>query len=200
MAALVSNPTTPPNDPEWIAAYMDIHQLSKPSWRVAYLLWFTILFVFLLVSFLHCLGASNTVLGAYWLKWALRRRTWRKKHSLAVSQRKGKPHRQPLSLPANAQLLSLFFLLSITLVLCFAGPDYIAPNVGVFDFTNRAPVARRAFSISQFFPFQYVYTFVMFLCSVLLELTTPFRKRGGQSEAELVSSHSLCFLYVSLQL
>jgi hypothetical protein len=203
MAALTPNPPTPPfsDDQEWITAYMLIHCMSNPSSRVAYLFCFVVAFVFFLASLVHCLSTRNTVLGAYWLKWALRRRTWRKKHSLAVAQRKGQSHRQPLSLPPNAQLLSLCFLLVVTLVLSFVGPDYIAPQVGVFDFVNNAPVARRStYGVSQFLQYQYVYPFVDFLCSISLDPNTPFRKHGGQSEAEPVSSLSLCYLYVSLWL
>jgi len=92
--------------------------MSTPSYRVAYLLWFFIAFVFVLFSLVHRVRDRITSIGAYWSKWALRRRTWRKKHSLALARKNGsKSHQQPLSLPSNAQLLSMLSLFVVTLAL-----------------------------------------------------------------------------------
>lgn len=167
--------------------------MSSPSYRVTYLLWFAIAFIFLVASVFHLFGVRETSVGAYWSKWALRRRTWRKKHALALARKNGNDHRQPLSLPSNAQLLSLVCIFVISLVLCFVGPDYIAPQVGVFDFVNDAPVAnikrRDAYPISLFFKYQPQYTipkawwtvggrtglvaFALFPLCVLLALKSP---------------------------
>lgn len=162
--ALPANPTTPPftNDQQWITAYLTIHMMSSPSYRVTYLLWFTIAFFFIVASIMHCIGARNSFIGAHWSKWALRRRTWRKKHELALARKKGQSHRQPLSLPSNAQLLSLVCIFVVAMVLSFVGPDYIAPQVGVFDFVNDAPVSniqhRETYDPSQFVQYQPQYT------------------------------------------
>lgn len=162
--ALQANPTTPPftDDQQWITAYLTIHMMSSPSYRVTYLLWFAIAFVFIVVSVMHYIGAQTSFIGAYWSKWALRRRTWRKKYALAVARKRGQSHRQPYSLPSNAQLLSLLFVVVVALVLSFVGPDYIAPQVGVFNFINDAPIAdlkrRATYDPSQFVQYQPQYT------------------------------------------
>ncbi len=123
------NPTTPAfdKDIEWITAYLHIHALSKASWRYAHILWLVIGSITFTLAIFHLLGSRLERFGAYWRKWSLRRRTWRKKHSLAQARKKGQPHRQPLLLPSNTQLLSLFSLVVIALAVTFVGPDNIAP-------------------------------------------------------------------------
>jgi Ferric reductase like transmembrane component len=130
-----SDPTTPPiqDDHQWITAYLTIHQLSTPSYRYMYILWLAVVLIFLVFVVLHWTGASGGAVGGLWNKWSLRRRTWRKQHSLAEARRKGTPYKQPLSLPSNAQLLSLATLYIATFSLCFLGPDYIAPGTHVWD-------------------------------------------------------------------
>jgi hypothetical protein len=95
------------------------------------------MFIFFLFTLLHWTGARGGFIGASWSKWALRRRTLRKKHKLAMAQRKNLPHQQPTALPSNAQLLSLFILLLATIALSVAGPDYIAPGVKLWQFHRR---------------------------------------------------------------
>jgi hypothetical protein len=56
---------------------------------------------------------------------------------LAVSRRKNQPHRQPSSLPSNAQLLCLFVLSLATIALSVAGPDYITPGFKLWQFHRR---------------------------------------------------------------
>jgi hypothetical protein len=63
--------------------------------------------------------------GAYFGRWAIRRRTWRSPIL-----------RKPLVLPPNGQILSLVALFGVTLVLSLVGPDYIAPDTAVFDFSQ----------------------------------------------------------------
>jgi hypothetical protein len=139
-SAFISNPTTPAyaDDADWITAYLSIHTMSEPSGRYGYLLWIAIAFIFLMFALLHWTGSKGGFIGASWSKWSIRRRTWRKKHSLAMARRKNQPHRQPSSLPSNAQLLCLFALLLATAVLSVAGPDYISPSDKIWHFHRRA--------------------------------------------------------------
>lgn len=128
--SLTPNPTTPPypDDVEWITAYLTIHVLSNASRVYSYILWLALFVVVLVFTLFHYAGLRSGVAGSYWSKWSLRRRTWRKKHSLAVAKARGEPHRQPLSLPSNAQLLTLTLLVIAVLLLSFVGPDYFPPG------------------------------------------------------------------------
>lgn len=139
------NPTTPAfaDDADWILAYLKIHALSKASWRYAYMFWLAIGSVAFTFTVFRLLGPRLGRLGAYWSKWSLRRRTWRKKHSLAQARKSGQPHKQPLLLPSNAQILSLFSLIAATLAATFIGPDNVAPsnNVKLFRRLTTSDVA-----------------------------------------------------------
>lgn len=121
---------TPPytDSLEWITAYLTIHSLSIPSRRYSFLLWLAVVFIFLAFAVLHWTGSGGGLFGAIWSKWSLRRRTWRKKHALALPQRTN----HPISLPSNAQLLSLTVLTFASLALAFVGPDYLAPSLKVW--------------------------------------------------------------------
>jgi hypothetical protein len=125
-----ANPGSPPykDGHDWITGYLTVHSMSKPSYRVAFALWIIIAAFFLIGTFVHLTGTSKPWLFAYWTKWALRRRTWRKNAGKKEAERTGKPHRQPLPLPSNSQLLSIVFLFILSMILCFVGPDYIAPR------------------------------------------------------------------------
>lgn len=159
ITALRANPTTPPfsDDQQWITAYMTIHMMSAPSYRVAYLLWFFVAFVFLVTSCAHQFAFRRNFLGAHWSKLTLRRITWRKDRSF---RQEGHVRPRPLLLPSNTQLLSILCLFAVALVLSFVGPDYVAPQVGLFSFVNNSPVAnvKRAYDSSQFFQYQPQYT------------------------------------------
>lgn len=149
-----SNPTAPNfmDDVTWLTAYLWIHSLSKNSYVYMYILWFTVGVVFFLLSWATWSGVRVTAIGAWWSKWALRRRTWRKKHTLqkmeAEAKRLGVPvsalHRQPRSLPSNAQILSAVALIVLTVVLCFVGPDYINPDLNLFQFSSSSSMKKRA--------------------------------------------------------
>jgi hypothetical protein len=115
--------------------------MTTPSYRYSFLMWLIIVLVVIITAILHWTGSRGGFLGAAWAKWALRRRTWRKKHTLAQAKREGKPHKQPFSFPSNAQMLSLVFLFVIPLTLCVVGPDYIAPYTKLWDLTHN--VTRR---------------------------------------------------------
>lgn len=133
--AFLPDPTTPAfsDDLDWITAYLTIHSLSVPSRRYSFLVWIVVVFFFLAFAILHWTGSRGGFLGAYWTKWTLRRRTWRKKHNIALALKRNDPHRQPNSLPSNAQLLCLALLFGGSLALAFVGPDYISPTLKVWQ-------------------------------------------------------------------
>lgn len=136
--ALPANPSTPAfiNDFQWVNSYLFIHKLSTPSYRYSFILWLFVVLVVLICAILHWTGSRGGFLGAAWSKWALRRRTWRKKHALAQAKREGKPFQQPFSFPSNAQMLSLVLLFIVPVVLCVLGPDYISPYTDIWDLTH----------------------------------------------------------------
>ncbi|KAL4067986.1 hypothetical protein V8B97DRAFT_1866638 [Scleroderma yunnanense] len=134
----LTDPTTPPftDNLEWITAYLTIHSLSVPSRRYSFLLWIVIVFFFLGFAIFHWSGARGGVLGARWSQWALPRRTWRNRARRGALQ--GIPlGRKTISLPSNAQLLSLSGMVLVSFALALAGPDYIAPGFKVWQFTVR---------------------------------------------------------------
>ncbi|KAG8966878.1 hypothetical protein FRB90_010925, partial [Tulasnella sp. 427] len=132
------NPTTPAflDDYDWINSYLTIHKMSVITYRYAYLLWIIIAFGAVIFSVLHLTGERGGAFGARWAKWAVRRRTWRKKSTLAAIRKSNQPHKQPFSLPSNAQILSLVFLFVVPAILCTVGPDYIAPGTKLWDLTH----------------------------------------------------------------
>ncbi|KZT26361.1 hypothetical protein NEOLEDRAFT_1132404 [Neolentinus lepideus HHB14362 ss-1] len=161
-STLTPNPTTPsyPDNVEWITAYLTIHMLSIPSRRYAYLLWIVVVFFFLLFAVLHWTGSRGGSLGAYWSRWALRRRTWRKKGKIVAASKKG-VRAQPMPMSSNAQILCLTVIVLGSLALCFAGPDYIAPGTKVWQFNRNSTnntISRRAYDTSLFTQYQPQYT------------------------------------------
>lgn len=125
----------------WLTAYLAQHMLSHSSWVYAWILWIAVGVAFLAASILHWTRARGGYFGALWSKWALRRRTWRKKRGLAAAQQKQQPHRQPQALPSNAQLLTIVVLCLSATALSFAGPDNLAPgsyiwNLNKYPYTN----------------------------------------------------------------
>ena len=133
MATNSSNPSTPDykDGLDWIAAYLAVHSMSTSSYRVTYALWIIIAVFFLIGALLHLTGTRRPYYFAHWSKWALRRRTWRKNRGRKEAERTGKPHRQPVPLPSNSQLLSLGFIFTLVMILSFAGPDYITPPTAI---------------------------------------------------------------------
>ncbi|KAJ1309512.1 hypothetical protein OPQ81_006286 [Rhizoctonia solani] len=129
------NPTTPAfiNSYQWINTYLVIHKMSTTSYRYAYMLWLAITLVTVVVAVAHIMGRRTTVLGVIWRKYTLRRRTWRKQASLRAIQKSKQPHRQPYSLPSNAQLIAVTILFVAAALLCCVGPDYISPYTRMWD-------------------------------------------------------------------
>lgn len=163
VSSLTPNPTTPAvdDDLEWITAYLIIHRLSYPSWRYAYIFWALIALVAIGFGACHMLGLRGGLIGAYWSKWALRRRTWRKKHSLARATKRGVPHKQPIPLPSNSQILCLCVVTFVTIALTFFGPDYVTPANRLWefkrDFTSDFAMLRRD-ATDIYFAYQPQYT------------------------------------------
>ena len=124
------NPGSPPytDTHDWITGYFLVHSMSKRSYRVAFALWIIIASFFLICSLVRFLGTIKPFWFAYWYKWALRRRTWRRHAGKKEAEKTGRPHRQPTPLPSNSQLLSLGSIFTLCMILCFVGPDYIAPR------------------------------------------------------------------------
>lgn len=143
------NPTLPAGlgDFEWIESYLVIHGISEASYRYAYLGWLVLVFALIVFGYLV---RGRGVLWAYWSKWALRRRTWRKKSTLRAIQKSNKAHRQPSTLPSNAQIMSLICLIIVPILLSTVGPDYIAPDTKLWDLTHN--LRRRSMPTSLLLP------------------------------------------------
>ncbi|RPD66223.1 hypothetical protein L226DRAFT_566683 [Lentinus tigrinus ALCF2SS1-7] len=151
------------NDLEFLYAYLAVHVLSDPSRVYSYILWIAIGAVLLFLSLLHHLHISGGYLGALWNKWALRRRTWRKKHSLAVAKARGEPHRQPYSLPANAQIFTLSIIVIASLLCSFLGPDYFAPKASLwtlndYPWATTSPSLSKRYELADYYQYMPQYT------------------------------------------
>jgi hypothetical protein len=122
-------PTVPifKDDYNYIGAFMRIYVGSDSTRRWGYIFWFIVAGIFIVFSIFHASGLRSGVLGAYWSKWSLRRRTWRNRLTGG----------KPVSLMSNAQILTLTVLTIVTLLLTFAGPDYVAPQEGAFGVTGK---------------------------------------------------------------
>ncbi|KAI0035087.1 hypothetical protein K488DRAFT_44124 [Vararia minispora EC-137] len=156
-SSLTSYPTTPAftDDLEWFTAYAVIHMLSSPSRRVTYIVWIVIGALVLIYAAWHALSPRGGPLRARWHKWALRRRTWRKQHSLAAANKNGQPHRQPVPLPSNAQLFCLAVIIIVTFCFMFVGPDYLAPSASLWHWERRRA---DSYTLDTFYPLQPQYT------------------------------------------
>lgn len=155
------NPTVPPytDDLEWVTAYMVAHMMSDNSRVYTYLLWICVALVLLIFTVLHLTGSRGGFIGAAWSKWALRRRTWRGASVLERARRTGKKI-QPTSLPPNSQILCLIALPIIAFLVSFVGPDYLSPNLPLFDLDPSSLGARDTayYDVSWFYQFQPQYT------------------------------------------
>ncbi|KAH9901014.1 hypothetical protein C8Q73DRAFT_786424 [Cubamyces lactineus] len=157
-------PTSPSysDDLEFVTAYLTVHVLSDASRVYSYLFWIALGVVLICLSILHHTHLRGGYLGALWTKWAIRRRTWRKKHSLAQARAKGQPHRQPFSLPSNAQIFTLAIIVIAALLVSFLGPDYLAPGSTLWTLQDfpyaTTTLAKRAYDTSLFTQYQPQYT------------------------------------------
>ncbi|OJT15719.1 hypothetical protein TRAPUB_4617 [Trametes pubescens] len=149
------------NDLEFVTAYLTVHVLSDASRIYSYIFWVALVGVLLGFSILHHLHLRGTYFGALWSKWAIRRRTWRKKHSLAVAKANGQPHRQPFSLPANAQIFTLGVIVVATLLVTFLGPDYLAPGSTLWtlqDYPSATTSLAKRYEMSDYYKYMPQYT------------------------------------------
>ncbi|GJJ14283.1 hypothetical protein Clacol_008547 [Clathrus columnatus] len=126
--ALAAMATSAPTTFDVVEAYAHVYQLPYASYIYVYIMWITFAVLFVLFAVFHQTGGRVGYVGSLWNKWLLRRRTWRKKHSLMKAMKAGKKHSQPFSLPSNAQLLCITFLWVFAILLSFVGPDYIVRN------------------------------------------------------------------------
>lgn len=126
--ALAMAASAPPTTFDVVEAYAHVYQLPYASYIYIYIMWITFAVIFVLFAVFHQTGGRVGYVGSLWNKWLLRRRTWRKKHSLMKAMKSGKGHSQPFSLPSNAQLLCITFLWVFAILLSFVGPDYIVRN------------------------------------------------------------------------
>jgi hypothetical protein len=146
-------PLTPmdPDPNAFVITFMRIHRSSANSYRYAYYLWWAIFIVFVGFVLSHQLHIRASWLGAWFSRWSLRRRTWRKQAHERFKKRNPKTHRQPTIMASNAQLLTISFLTGAVILACFAGPDYISPNASFSQFWPRDPPPSPS-EISQFAP------------------------------------------------
>ncbi|KAJ4487921.1 hypothetical protein J3R30DRAFT_865582 [Lentinula aciculospora] len=159
-SALTSDPSIPAytDDLEWVTAYLVAHMMSNNSKVYTYLLWICVAFVLLVFTIFHLTGNRGGFVAAAWSKWALRRRTWRGASTLERARRTRK-HIQPLILPPNSQILCLIALPIIAFLLAFLGPDYLSPNLHLFEL-DAPNLSTRAtgYDASSFYQFQPQYT------------------------------------------
>ncbi|KAI1795794.1 hypothetical protein LXA43DRAFT_1163671 [Ganoderma leucocontextum] len=160
-----ANPTSPSysDDLEFVTAYLTVRALSDASRVYAYVLWIALGAFLFFWSVCHHLHIRGGYLGALWSKWALRRRTWRKKHTLALAKANGQPHRQPYSFPANAQIFTVVLIFIVALAVSFLGPDNLAPGsyfwtLSKYPYATTSGFAKREYTMDQFMQFQPQYT------------------------------------------
>lgn len=147
-----------PSDLEWVTAYLVQRMLSHASWAYAYLVWILIGTIYLTCTFARWAGLNNTYVAALWNSWALRRRTWRKKHTLALALRQDQEHRQPLSLPPNAHILAAILLYIGAFLISFVGPDYMAPGSYFWNVKDFPTLHARSFNLADFYYLQPKFT------------------------------------------
>ncbi|KAJ3779273.1 hypothetical protein FB446DRAFT_710363 [Lentinula raphanica] len=160
ISSLTPDPTVPAytDDLEWVTAYLVAHMMSDNSKVYTYLLWICVAFLLLIFTIFHLTGSRGGFIAAAWSKWALRRRTWRGASALERARRTGK-NIQPIILPPNSQILCLIALPIIAFLLAFVGPDYISPNLRLFDLDSPNLSARAtSYDPSLFYQYQPQYT------------------------------------------
>lgn len=172
------NPSTPAfaNTHDWIYYYLVIHQLSSthvayyhtcnifsddvrkptaPSYRYAYLLWFSIILLVLVFGTIDLVTGSGMnfgTLSAWWHKWSIQRPSFftlsrRKSYGLRRTEmgvlRSARKVRKPAwwkikssPSPVYGELFALFVLAVAVALACVLGPDYIKPTTSTFGFVH----------------------------------------------------------------
>ncbi|OXG13296.1 ferric-chelate reductase [Cryptococcus neoformans Tu401-1] len=116
---------------DYATAYLDAHMMSWPSYRYAYLFWIILAGLAAIYALSHHLRLSAGSFGAGYSKWGMRRK--------GLGTKDG---RRGTILPSNNTMLSIAFLIVLSVVLCLVGYDYISPSSTTLNF---ASYRKRAF-------------------------------------------------------
>ncbi|WWC91876.1 uncharacterized protein L201_006825 [Kwoniella dendrophila CBS 6074] len=123
------NPTvTASSDNAYATAYLQAHQMSWPSYRYAYLLWFVFIALAGIYALAHHLRLSGGTIGAGFKKWAMKRKPLGRKKKAGGSR--------GIALPSNGSMISIGIIVAISCVLALIGSDYINPNSSTFNFSD----------------------------------------------------------------
>ncbi|KAL0245519.1 hypothetical protein I308_104651 [Cryptococcus tetragattii IND107] len=110
---------------DYATAYLEAHMMSWPSYRYAYLFWIILAGLAAIYALSHHLRLSAGSLGAGYSKWGMRRK--------GLGSKDG---RRGTILPSNNILLSIAFLIVLSVVLCVVGYDYINPSSATLNFAS----------------------------------------------------------------
>ncbi|KIR56701.1 ferric-chelate reductase [Cryptococcus gattii Ru294] len=127
-SALPVNPTVSSSaisGVDYATAYLEAHMMSWPSYRYAYLFWIILAGLAAIYALSHHLRLSAGSLGAGYSKWGMRRK--------GLGSKDG---RRGTILPSNNILLSIAFLIVLSVVLCLVGYDYINPSSATLNFAS----------------------------------------------------------------
>nr|KIR88182.1 ferric-chelate reductase [Cryptococcus tetragattii IND107] len=127
-SALPVNPTVSSSaisGVDYATAYLEAHMMSWPSYRYAYLFWIILAGLAAIYALSHHLRLSAGSLGAGYSKWGMRRK--------GLGSKDG---RRGTILPSNNILLSIAFLIVLSVVLCVVGYDYINPSSATLNFAS----------------------------------------------------------------
>lgn len=152
-----TDPTLPSySDPlQWVTAYLVAHMMSDNSRRYMYILWICLACLLFVAGCIHWSGSRGGRWWAYWYRWSIRRKTWRGKYYTNLAKKYG--HKAyPISLPPNGQLLALFGLLAVSILLAYAGPDYVSPSRQLFDISHNPLTAR--YDVTNYMRYQIQYS------------------------------------------
>lgn len=114
-----------------LGSLADFGVRSWPSYRYAYLFWIILAGLAAIYALSHHLRLSAGSFGAGYSKWGMRRK--------GLGTKDG---RRGTILPSNNTMLSIAFLIVLSVVLCLVGYDYISPSSTTLNF---ASYRKRAF-------------------------------------------------------
>lgn len=133
-----------PDELDTVLRYMKAHELSVPSFRYIFILWFIIVGLGILLGLERALGIfERTIVGAMWTKWAARHRVV-KIGSKAAEQRARSSAIEPGARAIQAARRRVFTFMDlgrmavlvmfslVLLCLTFIGADYINPDAAMF--------------------------------------------------------------------
>ncbi|KIR41355.1 ferric-chelate reductase [Cryptococcus deuterogattii 99/473] len=123
-----------------VTSALPAHMMSWPSYRYAYLFWIILAGLAAIYALSHHLRLSAGSLGAGYSKWGMRRK--------GLGTKDG---RRGTILPSNNILLSIAFLIVLSVVLCVVGYDYINPSSAVLNFASYQKRVFMPYGISKAF-------------------------------------------------